>query len=821
MALAHYTMIAAVDSEWGLSKNGELPWPTDSDLRFFRDETLRRKDNTYPMNVLIMGRKTYESIPENRRPLSGRINMIVSRTMTAGASGNIIIHNSLQEALKDPSCVNASQKGSKVFVIGGAQIYEQCIRDYLYLCDRIILTHFRSDYECDLFFPEFQGVDGNEFQEEVLANTNHFCRRGYTLIRDHEGRGFHSEYGYLDLLKKIQEKGRFSSPENERTKTGTKRLDGQMLKFDVSERFPLMTTKFVNFDHIIKEVLFILRGDTNTKLLEDQGVHYWAANTSEAFLKKRGLSWPEGDQGPCFPAGTLVLTSNGYKTIESVDPEKDLLFTHQRKFRKIVHAYKRDYSGSLYQIKPAGLPTITCTPEHPFWVKNVEDPQQEPRWEIACQLDPERHCLAQALERVCLGSPLSLTGRNRSDALFFLGSWASTGWKEDGRYLLSIDEKAVANFPTGYLLKMGDSEGLPGGCTTGMYYVNEVPFSFEVLDSFGDLSDRRIPDWIKGAALDDTLAFIKGFTLARGVDLETNIPGFLAFRSADLTYSMQRIFLRCGGVARISWKDDKEMYTLEISCLNGTLSRFSAFSIESIDCAKVENITVYNFAVEEDESYTVQNLTVHNCYGHQLRRWGAKYRGAQGSEIDGQYIDYNERPNEKEGEKEGEKEEKGVDQFEMLIKGIREEPESRRHILNYWNAADIDKMALPPCVTLMQFHCYSTGSSNSISATVYQRSFDAFLGGAYNIAMYSLVLYIVAHLTHYTPKDITFFIGDAHLYINHLQVVEKQLKRTPFPFPRLVIKDAEEYIKVEEFTTENFSLEQYCSWPAIRAKMAV
>jgi thymidylate synthase len=287
MALARYSIIVAVDAKNGIAKDGELPWDTSADLRFFKEITCKRVDSSHPQNVLIMGRKTFDSIPTPRRPLAGRINMVLSKKIQPSSNGQVIFHNSITDALKDPACVGAYNKGSTVFVMGGGEIYDTFLREYAYLCDKIIMTRFQNDYECDVFFPEISHL---KLRGELLGNARVYTRHAYHFPLDDKKRGDHPENRYLDLVEEIYHTG---------YNFGTKRvLTSKLLRFDLSERFPLITTKLVNFDHVRREALWMLRGNTDSKLLEEQGITHHIPTSSKKVLEERCLPFNEGDLGP-------------------------------------------------------------------------------------------------------------------------------------------------------------------------------------------------------------------------------------------------------------------------------------------------------------------------------------------------------------------------------------------------------------------------------------------------------------------------------------------------------------------------------------------
>lgn len=158
----------------------------------------------------------------------------------------------------------------------------------------------------------------------------------------------------------------------------------------------------------------------------------------------------------------------------------------------------------------------------------------------------------------------------------------------------------------------------------------------------------------------------------------------------------------------------------------------------------------------------------------------------------------------------------GVDQLANLIDGIKNNPQSRRHILSAWNVSDLDKMALPPCHTMSQFY---VSNDNKLSCNLYQRSADLFLGVPFNIASYALLTHMIAHVCDLDVGTYYHTIGDGHIYENHMDAVEEQLKRESKKFPRLIIK--RKVSSIDDFTMDDFEITGYNPGDTIKAEMAV
>ena len=445
-----------------------MPWYCKADLDFFRSKTVGKGSGR---NAVIMGRKTYETIPPQVRPLKERHNVVISRKWEQAEHPEISVYSSIIDALAGLG--GSSKNYDAIWIAGGESIYQQVVRDYMYLCDKIYVTHFKANYECDQFFPLATIRSSFEPDETVKA-------RDYNRLVFNTTSVVHGEYAYLTLLRDIRSRGEITPS---RTGETTRCMFGASMNFDIRSRIPFLTTKRLYWENCLKELLWIVSGDTDTRNLEKQGVKYWKGNTSRSFLDDRGLTnYVEGDLGP--------------------------------------------------------------------------------------------------------------------------------------------------------------------------------------------------------------------------------------------------------------------------------------------------------------------------GYGFQWRHWGAEYKGC-----DENYKGF------------------GIDQLANLIEQIKMEPHSRRHLLSAWNVAHLDEMALPPCHLLVQFHV--SGDGKWLDCALYQRSGDMFLGIPFNICMYSVLTYMVAHLTGLRPRKFTHFIGDAHIYRNHDAAVDRQLRRTPRPFPRLSFNEGTAIRTIDDFTFDSFNLEGYTSWPSIKGIMAI
>jgi thymidylate synthase len=158
----------------------------------------------------------------------------------------------------------------------------------------------------------------------------------------------------------------------------------------------------------------------------------------------------------------------------------------------------------------------------------------------------------------------------------------------------------------------------------------------------------------------------------------------------------------------------------------------------------------------------------------------------------------------------------GVDQISKLIKGLREDPNGRRHIVSAWNVGELDRMALPPCHVMSQFY---VNKNKELSCHMYQRSVDVFLGLPFNIASYALLTHLIAQVCGLKVGELVISTGDTHIYSNHVTQVKEQLTRSPSSGP--VLKLNLDIVDIDQFTMADIQLQNYTSMPSIKAPMAV
>jgi|TARA_B110000967_G_scaffold210062_1_gene270122 dihydrofolate reductase/thymidylate synthase len=334
-------VVAATAGEMGIGLDGTLPWRLPKDMAYFKALT-SQVDEPGKKNAVVMGRKTWESIPPKFRPLPGRVNVVLSRSGSLReASGDtnsipngngdtpcetlpegVLLRASLDEALEFLGSEEMRKEVERVFVIGGAQVYAEALGSPK--CTAVHLTEvtppvaFPDLFKCDAFLPK---LDPNKFKlyasAPVIREKEGATIQFLTYFAADQASGkarqigsatvpavaraagvVHEETQYLDLIREIIEEG---NVKGDRTGTGTISKFGKQMRFDLRRNFPLLTTKRVFWRGVAEELLWFVGGKTNAKELQDKDIKIWDGNGSRAYLDSVGLGHrEEGDLGPVY-----------------------------------------------------------------------------------------------------------------------------------------------------------------------------------------------------------------------------------------------------------------------------------------------------------------------------------------------------------------------------------------------------------------------------------------------------------------------------------------------------------------------------------------
>jgi dihydrofolate reductase/thymidylate synthase len=265
-----FNVILATDSKNGIGNNGRLPWHCTEELAMFNLKTLG--------SVLIMGRKTAQTLPT----LKGRIVYCLSKSLK-----NVRISNNNPTIFRnfEDSITAAKKTGKTIFICGGAELYKHVFENYKNQIDTVHMSIMKDSFECDTFFK----ANLNGFVTTYTRTFDEFVHHEYKPSNN-------GEQQYLDLLKEILNSGEKRIGRNGLTYS----MFGKHLKFDMRNGFPLLTTKKMFTRGIIEELLFFIRGDTDTTILEEKNINIWKGNTSKEFLEARNLNYSQGVMGPMY-----------------------------------------------------------------------------------------------------------------------------------------------------------------------------------------------------------------------------------------------------------------------------------------------------------------------------------------------------------------------------------------------------------------------------------------------------------------------------------------------------------------------------------------
>lgn len=339
-----FDIIVATSKNNGIGFNGNLPWKLPKDMKNFTELTSKTV-NTQKRNTVIMGRKTYESIP---KPLQFRKNIILSRQFNFPY---VTKCSSLNQAL---NVAHNDDEIEKVFVIGGSQIYLEALKDPR--LEYVYKTQINEDVKSDTFFPKLRFNDFSLVtQSELYKQKNlSFTFNKYKRINT-------DEIQYLNLAQNVLDNG---LEKNDRTGTGVLSTFGNQLKFDIRHHLPVLTTKKVHLDAVAKELLWFISGKTNTKILFDQGVGIWNGNSTYDFNYKQGFpDRIEGDLGPLYGmqwrhCGAKYIDCNTDYTGKGVDQIQNVIDS--------IKTNPNDRGHIISAWNVTDIPKMNLRPCHPF-----------------------------------------------------------------------------------------------------------------------------------------------------------------------------------------------------------------------------------------------------------------------------------------------------------------------------------------------------------------------------------------------------------------------------------------------------------------------
>lgn len=275
-------LIAAFCKKFGISNNGCIPWSISEDLSYFKKITSG--------HIVVMGRVTYFSIPKINRPLKNRFNIVITNNPKLYNDQEELMFVSLNEFHNLYNKLKWSPY-VKLFVIGGEVIYHYFLKHYN--PKKLYITQINNYFRCDKHFPQF-----TDYKLDSASQIKESKDVTFRYLIYKKNQKTHQEHVYLNLVKDILDHG---SPREDRTGTGTISVFARQIRFDIQDEIPILTTKFVSWRAVLLELLWFIKGHTDSKILEKSGINIWKGNTSREFLDSRNLQYlSEGDIGEMY-----------------------------------------------------------------------------------------------------------------------------------------------------------------------------------------------------------------------------------------------------------------------------------------------------------------------------------------------------------------------------------------------------------------------------------------------------------------------------------------------------------------------------------------
>ena len=797
-----FDVILAMTKEGGIGFGGKLPWHCREELSLFNKITTG--------STLIVGRKTADSLP----PLKDRTIVVLSSTVNYSQNASC-----LSNAL-------VAYCGKKMFIAGGARVYNEVFTTWRGQINKVYLSVMEGEYKCDTFV-NFDPLNWVIYKKLVFEKFTH-----YELLSV-----VSEEIKYLRLLKDVYENGCVKNGRNGFTKS----VFGKTIEFDLTKGYPLLTTKAMFFRGIVEELLFFIRGDTDSKLLSNKKIKIWEGNTNREFLDSIGkLNRREGVMGPmygyqwrhfnaeyneekaknvscgmdqlklvvdqirndpdsrrilltdfnplqardgvlypCFLKNTIVLTDSGYMFIQDIKIS-DKLMTHTGKFQPINNIQKTLYKkNNIVKIKVSHHPhVIQTTPDHPFYTRkiiflkkggnNIGRELDEIKWVLAKDLTYE-HYIGMKINNMDTIPAMSWVKKvnqhetkiitktlENIDEWFLFGYFLGDGWIEWKRQSIFnlVFCYADENIITDLLQKLNITFSYKkrkneGKCKTVVCTNYQL---WKIFTEFGHKAhNKRIPEWVQNAPIKYIQKFVDGYTMADGNKIKNGLKYTTV--SKNIAFGLQRLYLKLGKVLKVYYQQRKPTTVI----LGRTVNQRNTYSLDWIEQRKISSayvfdsgyiwykpsfidqvvhldpVTVYNFDVNEDHTYCVENLIVHNCHSIVLQFY-----------VQDGYLD---------------------------------------------------------------MFCFN-------------RSSDLFHGLPFNIASSSLFQILIAKITGLTARRFVLSLGDCHIYESHYDVVVEQLRRIPFLFTNVEIKKELKSLEdIEKLEYGDFELVKYVAHGSLKADM--
>ncbi len=740
----------------GIGYKNELPWKIKNDMKHFKNITTRQPG----CNVVIMGRKTWESI--GKKPLNNRINIVISRNP-----------QKREHFLTLEECERfmIAHDDYNFFIIGGAEIYNHFLLRSTLVPKKIYITEIFSKNPVDCYVDYIpQKYIITKASEKYIEEDISY----YFIEYDYIHNNVSQEYKALKLLRNIINNGKYKQ---DRTKTGTKSINGVKTVYDIENSIPLLTTKRVPWKIVLEELLWMIKGNTDVKMLQKKNIKIWDGNSSREFLDSRGLDYPAGVLGPCFTRGTLVWTENGLTEIENINVGYRVL-THTGEIMPVLETMKTPVNKNTIFIKITLCDklNIITTSDHPFLVfpgvwKKANELSQDDKLILTISNPPVFSYIKIDRNRLNLLGLFITNGKLiKNNCIVF-------------RIHLSKLDIFLKNFTYSKIVYSHKSIG-------GGYY--SITVNDQKLIDYIKLFFVN-PDDFKYRRLADSI-----FRTLTTQDMEFVLEGYFLFSRMYATSGCKTFGEETSHLSR--YLELKRMYNIVYNNSNSSALE----GIENVEVVDRVDEFVYNLNVKTFNSYTVGTSHVHNCYGFNYRHFGAEYK-TEYANID----EYN-------GTSIG-----GIDQLKDCIENLKTDPFSRRHLITAWNPSVNHQVALPSCHFSYQFLVNEEMGKMYLSCVVYQRSQDTFLAENFNTIFYTMLTYIIALKVNMIPKEVIRLTGDGHIYRNHISQIETQLDRPIRASPILRLNPEVKTKEIEELNTDDFEIIGYFPDKHIQATMAI
>lgn len=844
MSINLISCVSYYKNKFIIGKNNDLLLSLKEDLAYFKKITSERISQV--PNVVLMGRKTWFSIPLQNRPLKGRINFVLTNDefILKYKKTNFKYVTDIKEKvyfLNLNTFLDIYKKFKlNVFVIGGSDIYNlfleptlsiDLIPKCLYITE--VKDFFKyNKYDENANYTTIKGIPECYKLTSVSSKMHCPTNNGisFRFLKYTYNSNNHEENLYLGTLKKIIDTG---NKRIDRTNVGTVSIFGNQMRYDISQSFPLLTTRFIPLRIIIEELLWFLRGDTDAKILQDKNVHIWDGNTSREFLDNRGLShYDEGILGPGYGFQIRFFGaeySQMFSDTSKVDTSKIGGFDQLKYILKLLNTdpFSRRIMMSYWNPpdfdKTALIPcfvkdTIVLTKQGYKKIIDVENNDMlythTGNWKSIVKKHHKKYngklysfklhnntqtitCTEEhpfLIKRnikesqtfwydaknittehiMCLPINKNYKMKHSSKLLYEKNLWFLLGYFVNDGYLNKMENYITLHIYGGN----GSNVGSYGGKSDKGYKSNEHLLKEKLISLLDEYFLSRHTNNID-ADEGNTTDVYSGIQYKRSYIIPTELCVYFEECSKNIP----------------EWVQDG---------LTDYISEFLKGFLYSYD---------YNILKINDES----SDNLHNTILYSIQRLYAKIGYHQYIQDDPFFKHFYILNNIVNFDK---------DYIYYPIKSINVLTASAIDVFNFEvkddNSYTVNNIIAHNCHTNVQFYVEEDASGElHLSCQFYMRSNDFALANNFNVTSYTILTYILALKCNMKPKEIIFTCGDTHVYNTHIEPIKEQLKRNPRPFPVLLIDESVKYKDFNNITVDDFELCGYFPHANIKLEMAV